>query len=58
VYELRIDWGPGYRVYYAMIGAVCVLLLCAGAKRKQAVDIERARGYLKDYKERTSTNES
>ena len=30
VCELRIDWGPGYRVYYAMVGAVCVLLLCAG----------------------------
>ncbi len=27
--ELRIDWGPGYRVYYAMLGRVCVLLLAA-----------------------------
>ncbi len=58
VYELRIDWGPGYRVYYGMVGAVCVLLLCAGDKRKQAADIERARGYFKDYQERTSTHES
>jgi putative addiction module killer protein len=50
--ELRIDWGPGYRVYYAMIGAACVLLLCGGDKRKQASDIERALTYLKDFKER------
>ena len=53
--ELRIDWGPGYRVYYAMIGRECVLLLCGGDKRKQSSDIERALEYLKDYKERTGT---
>ena len=35
VWELRIDYGPGYRVYYALIGRVCVLLLCAADKRKQ-----------------------
>ena len=39
--ELRIDWGPGYRVYYAMIGRECVLLFCGGDKRKQSADIER-----------------
>jgi putative addiction module killer protein len=54
VCELRIDYGPGYRVYYAMVGRTCVLLLCAGDKRKQSADIERAVGYLKDYKRRTS----
>ncbi len=53
--ELRIDWGPGYRVYYAMIGRVCVLLLCGGDKRKQSSDIRRAADYLKDYLERTET---
>jgi len=51
--ELRIDWGPGYRVYYAMLGAACVLLLAGGDKRRQSSDIERALAYLKDYKERT-----
>jgi len=51
--ELRIDWGPGYRVYYGMAGTAVVLLLCAGDKRKQAADIERARAYWKDYQERT-----
>jgi putative addiction module killer protein len=51
--ELRIDWGPGYRIYYAMIGRECILLLCGGDKRKQAADIARALEYLDDYKERT-----
>lgn len=55
VSEFRIDWGPGYRVYYAMLGKSCVLLLVGGDKRKQSSDIERAIAYLKDYKERTTT---
>ena len=53
VSELRIDWGPGYRMYYAMLGRTCVLLLCGGDKRKQASDINRAIECLHDYKERT-----
>jgi len=56
LYELRIDWGPGYRVYYAMIGKDCVLLLCGGDKREQSSDIERALEFLKDYKERSGTS--
>jgi putative addiction module killer protein len=52
VWELRIDWGPGYRAYYAMSGRTCVLLLCGGDKRKQSADINRAVGYWKDYQER------
>ncbi len=55
VSELRIDWGPGYRVYYAMVGKVCVLLLCGGDKRKQSADINRAIEYLTDYQERGET---
>ena len=54
VYELRIGWGPGYRVYYGFIGRVCVLLLCGGDKRKQSADIQGAIRYLRDYKERSS----
>jgi len=54
--ELRINWGPGYRVYYAMIGREYVLVLCGGDKRKQFADIGRALEYLKDYKERTGTS--
>ncbi|HEX4784473.1 MAG TPA: type II toxin-antitoxin system RelE/ParE family toxin [Candidatus Sulfotelmatobacter sp.] len=55
VSELRIDWGPGYRVYYSTLGKSCVLLLAGGDKRKQSSDIERAIAYLKDYKERIKT---
>jgi putative addiction module killer protein len=51
VWELRIDWGPGYRVYYGMLERTCVLLLCGGDKRKQASDIKRAVEYWKEYKE-------
>jgi putative addiction module killer protein len=55
LWELRIDWGPGYRIYYAMTGKESVLLLNGGDKRRQAADIERALGFLKNYKERTKT---
>jgi putative addiction module killer protein len=55
LYELRIDWGPGYRVYFGMIGREIVLLLCGGDKRKQAADIERALEYWKDYKARSES---
>ena len=54
LYELRIDWGPGYRLYYGMVGKTYILLLCGGDKRKQGTDIERALEYLKDYKERSA----
>ena len=53
VWELRIDWGPGYRVYYAMVDRGCVLLLCGGDKRQQSRDIQRAIEYLNDYRRRT-----
>jgi len=49
LFELRIDWGAGYRVYYAMIGSTCVVLLCGGDKRRQSADIRRAREHLQDY---------
>jgi putative addiction module killer protein len=54
VWELRIDYGPGYRVYYAMIGRERVLLLCGGDKRKQSSDITNAIKYFQDYKRRTT----
>jgi putative addiction module killer protein len=50
--ELRIDVGPGYRVYFAMEGRSTVLLLCGGDKATQQKDIRRARKYLTDYKRR------
>lgn len=56
LFELRIDWGPGYRVYYAMMGRERVLLLRGGDKRKQSADIDRALEYLRDYKERSRSS--
>ena len=53
LFELRINWKSGYRVYYAVVGGACVLLLCAGDEGKQSADIKRALEYLKDYRERT-----
>jgi len=53
-WELRINWGPGYRVYYAMVARRCVLLLAGGDKRKQSADIAKAIALLKDYKLRSS----
>ena len=52
VLELRIDWGPGYRVYFARRGDFSLLLLCAGDKRTQQRDIQRAKTYLKDHEAR------
>jgi putative addiction module killer protein len=42
VSELRIDSGPGYRVYYTQRGSVLVLLLCGGIKKSQDKDIQQA----------------
>ena len=49
VWELRIDLGPGYRVYYAQAGQTVVLLLCGGIKRSQDADISKACEYWKDW---------
>jgi putative addiction module killer protein len=55
VSELRIDYGPGYRLYYSQLGRICILLLCGGDKRAQSADIARAVKYLQDYKQRSIT---
>ncbi len=49
LFEMKIDIGPGYRVYFARIGNELLLLLCGGDKRTQDADIRRARTYLDDY---------
>ena len=49
VWELRIDLGPGYRIYYAQAEKTVVLLLCGGSKRTQTTDITTAVRYWKDY---------
>lgn len=52
VWELRIDVGPGYRVYYAIADGQIILLLCGGDKRTQPKDIEYACACWHDWKER------
>jgi putative addiction module killer protein len=52
VWEMRIDCGPGYRLYYCLDGLTVVLLLCGGDKNTQNRDILRAKAYKKDYERR------
>lgn len=52
VQEIRIDYGPGYRVYLSRQGKVIVLLLCGSDKSEQNRAIEKAIDYLKDWKRR------
>jgi len=49
VYELKIDFGPGYRVYFGQVGDAIVILLCGGDKRTQPKDIKLAQEYWADY---------
>jgi putative addiction module killer protein len=52
VWELRIDVGAGYRIYYALSGQKIILLLCAGDKRTQQADIDCACTYWHDWQGR------
>ena len=51
VKELRISYGPGYRIYYGMNGSTLVILLVGGDKKSQARDIAKAKQYWLDAKE-------
>ena len=51
VSELKIDFGPGYRVYFQNRGGAIVLLLCGGDKSTQSKDIARAKALARDYQE-------
>ena len=46
--EMRIDYGPGYRVYFKDSGKEIIVLLCGGDKRTQDRDIEQAKGLLRN----------
>jgi len=48
IFELKIDYGPGYRVYYKKIGNDIVVLLCGGDKSTQEADIAKAKKILKE----------
>lgn len=50
VWELKIDFGPGFRIYFAEDGDTIVVLLCGGDKSTQTRDIEKAKEYWSDYK--------
>jgi putative addiction module killer protein len=52
VWELRIDQGAGYRVYYAMASGVIILLLCGGDKNTQDADIKRAVAFWENWQRR------
>jgi putative addiction module killer protein len=52
VWECRIDFGPGYRVYFGKDGDTLVILLGGGTKKRQQKDIETARDLWRDYKRR------
>ena len=53
IQELRIDYGPGYRVYFGQEGTSIVLLLCGGDKSTQTNDIEIAKQYWNEYRRRS-----
>ncbi len=52
VHEMRIDWGPGYRVYFGRDGRTVIVLLCGGDKRKQGADIKKAVELWQEYASR------
>lgn len=49
VFELRIQYGPGYRIYFAKKKQVIVILLCGGDKKSQKKDIEKAKMFWEEY---------
>jgi putative addiction module killer protein len=51
VLEYRIDFGPGYRVYFVRDGEALVILLTGGTKKRQQRDIDAAHAYWQDYKQ-------
>jgi putative addiction module killer protein len=53
VFEMRLAYGPGYRLYYCRTGDITYLLLCGGDKSSQSRDIERAKSLARQLKERT-----
>lgn len=53
VCETKIDYGPGYRVYYSQFGDNVLLLFCSGEKSSQEQDIKRAKGYREDFLQRS-----
>lgn len=57
VTELKIDFGPGYRVYFGQVQNRLIILLCGGDKSTQRADIETAHSYWLDYRRRHAKKE-
>jgi putative addiction module killer protein len=55
VMERRVDWGPGYRLYFGREGDTVVILLLGGTKKRQGNDITRARACWTAYRSRRKT---
>jgi putative addiction module killer protein len=52
VSECRVDFGPGYRIYFGKDGDALIILLAGGRKRRQSRDIETAKGLWQEYRQR------
>jgi len=52
IWELRLHFGPGFRIYYGMDGEEMIVILCGGDKSTQAKDIQVAKEYWQDYQRR------
>ena len=52
VYEYRINFGPGYRIYFGKAGDSLVILLAGGTKKRQYLDVTTAKAHWRDYKRR------
>lgn len=52
VYEYKIDFGPGYRIYFGQAGTALIILLAGGTKKTQSRDIENAKTFWLEYKTR------
>lgn len=57
VFEVRLDFGPGYRIYFGKDGDMLVILLGGGTKKRQQDDIEAAHERWRDYKKRTKNKD-
>lgn len=57
IFELRIDYNSGYRIYFGQVGTTIILLLCGGDKSTQKKDILKAQEYWQDYANRENFNQ-
>lgn len=55
LYEMRDHSGPGYRIFYTIVGQKIILLLAGSRKKEQAKAIAQAKRYMADYEERTGS---